>query len=156
FLDGDLTSQVEDISLSFIEAYQDSIHSSFDGTHYVLSWTERRGIEPQETARTTQASQEGRVLDTETIQLGDPVEEYSASVALASAGKGSSVAVWGNRQTESIFSQMRKSDGSMGPQHTVVTDTSSWVNLASNGDGYLAAYLKQNDEALSEMRGQFL
>ncbi len=156
FLDGKLTSEAQDIPLSFIEAYQETIQSTFDGTHYVLSWTERRGIEPQETARATQVSQGGQVLDAETIQLGDPGEEYSASVALASAGNGSSVSVWGNRVTETIFAQMRKADGSLGPTHTVVTGTGSWVNLASNGSGYLAAYLARNAEDLSEMRGQFL
>jgi hypothetical protein len=155
-LSSDLTSQGGDIALSAVEARQDSPQSCFDGTHYVLAWTEYRGTLPSQTARTEQIGQDGNVLDAETLQLGTAGAEYSRDVALACAGQNSSVSLWRDADSETISARQRLSDGSFGVEHLVASGARTQANLASNGESYLLAFLADGPDDQTVMRAQFL
>lgn len=155
-LSGQLESDQRELALSFVPASQDSAQSCFDGTHYVLAWTEHRGVGPLQSVRNTQIGQNAQVLDAETLQLGTTGEEYSRSVALACAGGDSSLTVWSDSSTETLYAQVRHADGGLGEVLTVATGAIAGPNLASNGDSYLVTFLTSIAEGQSAMSAQLL
>jgi len=154
FLDGDLAASGTAFPFSFIPAYQSSPQVVFDGENYVMTWDEQRGIEPLYSSRTTRISQAGQVLEPESIDLSGERDDY-ARVSIASAGNGSSVAAW-TWSDGPIWTQQINADGSRGPLNELVSTAEVGVNIASNGEGYLAAYMRKNTADQYEMVGQLL
>lgn len=127
------------IPLTAIPNSQGYPSTTFDGTNYVVAWTDQRSSELDMDLRAVRISGAGQVLDPNGIAISPP-DKPAFSFALASARSASSLVIWsgsdGMPQQRSLAG-----DGTLGAVGPFVTQNGAFVPaLASDGRGYLSAF----------------
>jgi hypothetical protein len=127
------------VPLSALPNNQSYPRMVWDGTNYVVAWTDERDSTSAMTVRAVRISAEGTVLDPDGVVVTPP-QTIAFDVALASMGKGSSQMLYFNGgdvpSLRTFFSDATLSDPSL------FGDSVLWrtPSFESNGTTYLATY----------------
>ena len=114
--------------------------SVWTGQNYLVAWTDERNSDTDMDLRGVRIGGDGKLLDPQGISLSDP-DKPAFGGLLASTRQGSALLVWIGVGGPS-FSRTIASDGTLGVSQPFQTEPlHSPAALASNGTGYLAAFV---------------
>ena len=136
---GDLQIQNGQIGLTAVANSQSYPRLAYDGSNYVVEWTDERDSSTDMSVRAVRIDAGGHVLDANGIVLST-AESTAFSTSIASTGNGSSLSVWIGISSGN-FRRTLTSNGSLGALAPFSDQRlDSTPALAGNGNGYLAVY----------------
>ena len=135
----DLQLQNGKLGLTGVASSQGFPSLAWNGTDYVVLWTDERESSTDMSVRAVRIAPSGQVRDPNGLVLSTS-ESPAFSASLASSGNGSSLSLWAG--VSSNHRRTLAADGSLG-QLSSFSDQllSSGAVVAANGNGYLAVYM---------------
>lgn len=138
-LDKSLAIVKDEFNVNALPGKQGFPRMVWDGTNYVVGWTDESDPDfSKSTVRAVRISGTGEVLDPDGILVTAP-NAYARSVALASAGKQSSLFAYAN-SGEAPLLRSFLTNGTLGTAKPFGT-AQDMPGIVSNGTTYLATYM---------------
>lgn len=136
----DLQVQNGQIGLTAVASSQGYPSLVFNGTDYVVQWTDERESSTDMSVRVVRIDPSGQVRDPNGIVLST-AESPAFSSAIASTGSGSSLSLWSGTSNGN-HRRTLAADGTLGALAPFgPAELFSPPAVASNGSGYLGAYM---------------
>ena len=136
----DLQIQNGQIGLTAVANSQGYPSLVYNGTDYVVQWTDERESSTDMSVRVVRIDPSGHVRDPNGIVLSS-AESPAFSAAIASTGNGSSLSLWSG-PSNGNHRRTLAADGSLGALAPFgPAELFSPPAVASNGSGYLGAYM---------------
>jgi len=152
-LDFNLQIQNGSIPLTGVAASQGYPNLVFDGTDYVVQWTDERESNTDMSVRAVRIDASGHVRDPDSVVLST-AEAPAFSASLGSTGNNSSLSLWSGISSGS-YRRTLAADGTLGALAPFATELSSSPTVASDGTGYLAVFMT-GDSSDGAIFGQLL
>jgi hypothetical protein len=153
-LRSDLSIEAAHVPLTPIPNSQGYPQLSFDGSNYVVAWTDRQSSDIDEDLRSVRISGAGVVLDPAGIAVSTP-EQPAFGFALGSSG-GSTLFAWSGAGAPTSRRSLSNA-GTLGAVAPLTTQhPMSSFGLASNGQGYLVAFNSGDSSETGVVYGHLL
>jgi len=151
----DLAVVLSPIALTPIPNSQGYPRAAFDGTNYVVAWTDQRVSNTDMSVRAVRISQTGSVLDSNGIAVS-PDDKPAFGFELASGGHDSTLFVW-SATDHNPQQRMLAGNGSLADVKAFTTTNDVFVpSMASNKGGYLTAFNTGSSSATGSVYGHLL
>lgn len=152
-LDRTFEIRTDAIPLTGVAASQGYPNLVFNGTDYVVQWTDERESYYDMSLRAVRIDPSGHVRDPSGIVLST-AEAPAFGASLGSTGNNSSLSLW-NSISSGAYRRTLAADGTLGPLAPFAPELSSPPAIASNGTGYLAVFMT-GDSSDGAIFGQLL
>lgn len=124
---------------TLVQNSQNTSELLWDGTQYVLIWTDEREGNSVSSGRLMRIDTAGNRSSSEAVVLDDETSRGSWYAA-ATNGAGSVLIGWVANESRDVYTRVSSSDGTLGPAVKRGTAPDGGVSIASSSEGYLVVY----------------